>query len=89
MGHFGMIPVCLFHPMVKWDGMDTGDTNGTLWYNPRPSKTAQFGIPNVPLDVCWQSWTCVNGHRILLTTEEGGIFMRLNHIHTNCVSKGW
>ena len=28
-----------------------------------------------------------NGHWILLT-EEGGIFMRLNRIHTNCVSKG-
>ena len=21
------------------------------------SKTENFGIPNVPLDVCWQSWT--------------------------------
>ena len=30
-----------------------------------------------------------NGHLILLTTEEGGIFMRLNCIHTNCVHKGW
>ena len=23
------------------------------------TKTEHFGIPNVPLDVCWQSWTCV------------------------------
>ena len=37
MGHFGMIPVRPFHPMVKWDGMDIGCTNGTLWYDPSPS----------------------------------------------------
>ena len=30
-----------------------------------------------------------NSNLILLTTGEGGIFMRLNCIHTNCVSKGW
>ena len=30
-----------------------------------------------------------NSHWILLTAEEGGIFMRLNHIHTNYVSEGW
>ena len=30
-----------------------------------------------------------NGHQIVLTTEEGCIFMRLNRIHINCVSKGW
>ena len=23
--------------MVKWDGMDSGGTNGTLWYDPSPS----------------------------------------------------
>ena len=26
-----------------------------------------------------------NSHRIFLTAKEGGIFMRLNYIHTNCV----
>ena len=30
-----------------------------------------------------------NSHWILLTAEEGGIFMRLNCMHTNCVSEGW
>ena len=30
-----------------------------------------------------------NGHQAVLTTEEGCIFMRLNRIHINCVSKGW
>ena len=41
MGHFGMIPVRPFHPMVKWDGMDSGGTNGTLWYDPSPSIPSQ------------------------------------------------
>ena len=30
-----------------------------------------------------------NSLRILLTMEEGSMLMRLNRIHTNCVSEGW
>ena len=29
-----------------------------------------------------------NGRQISLTAEEGGMFMRLNHMHMNCVSEG-
>ena len=38
----------MYHWMSKVDRM--ADT---------APKTVQFGIPNVPMDVCWQFWTCV------------------------------
>ena len=57
----------LSHGAVGWDGQ--GVASGTLWYDPSPSKTAQFGIPDVRtighllaiLDMCVQM-----GHSTLL-----------------------
>ena len=49
------------------------------------NRLLYWGIPCLPSLTVSRP----HSHRILLTAEEDGIFMRLNHTHTNCLKEGW
>ena len=49
------------------------------------NRLLYWGIPCLPSLTVSRP----HSHQILLTAEEDGTFMRLNHTHTNCLKEGW
>ena len=95
------------HPMVHCDGMDTWDWgigHGTLCGTSQviPSHPmgligiaatvpGTFGISNVPMDICWQSWKCgplissrtISGNMHLLITRHYSWWNCSYNLHTH------